>query len=160
MNSRKYTKTAGALEEIIMRAEFGPGKYYLGDICYVLQDAIYKIIWGKKYNYEEGQFTLTDDGIGECIESFAVASTAYGDGEYVDLQGRKYPVDAGVIGIVPALMWKITEELIKKNALGTVLDIKQHLIFEAEGGIFTITADDEKIVIDTELDEDWEGWER
>lgn len=141
-----------------MRAEFGPGKYFLGELCYVLKDDIYKDVWGKKHNYEEGQFDLEDDN--GHSESFAVAQTAYGDGEYHDQQGREYCVDAGVIGIIPSSMWKVSATDIASKGLGTVLTIKKELTMNAENGIFTVTADDEEIVIDTnqpELDdEDWD----
>jgi len=162
-----------------MQAKFGPGQYYLGDICYVLKDDIYKDIWGKQYKYEEGCFeaSVQKKHLTVCQEeltvlekeSFAVASTAWGDGEYQDGQGRKYGVDAGVIGIVPFSMWKVDAIGIAERELGTVLTIKKELTMNAENGIFTVTADDEEIVIDTknqpelddkDWDKDWdEGWD-
>lgn len=73
--------------------------FYIGDICYVLDDEIYSGVWGAA-EYEDGEYT-TPSG-----HKFAVASTAYGDGSYNDQDGNEYGVDAGVIGIVP---WELLE---------------------------------------------------
>lgn len=45
---------------IYFNAKFGPGRYFIGDICYALPDEVYDKIWGDKYEYEEG-----------CYEGFA-----------------------------------------------------------------------------------------
>lgn len=142
-----------------MRAEFGPGKYFLGDICYVLKDEIYNDVWGKKHKYEEGVFAVRDANL-SSDESFAVAPTAWGDGKYFDDQNRSYCVDAGVIGIVPISMWKTTAGDIVERGLGTILDIKGKLVMNAEAGIFKIMADNEEILIDTKNeDEDDEDYD-
>ena len=70
--------------------------FYIGDICYVLDDSIYRGIWAKEHNFDDGCFEVPGTGY-----SFAVGSTAYGDGCYCDEHGNRYGVDAGVIGIVP-----------------------------------------------------------
>ena len=76
-----------------LRSDIG---FYIGDICYALSDKMYHEIWGDKYRWEDGEFEMMDSGF-----NFAVGSTAYGDGCYTDQYGHEYPVDAGVIGIVP-----------------------------------------------------------
>lgn len=73
--------------------------FYVGDICYVLDDDFYDKEWGS-HDYADGEYE-TEFG------KFAVGSTAYGDGEYADIDGHEYSVDAGVIGIVP---WEILEK--------------------------------------------------
>jgi len=82
--------------------------FYIGDICYVLADNIYSLIWGDIYDY-----SMPKDGFivpkGTMVNNLplerdfvvCVESTAYGDGEYYDNNGHIYPVDAGVIGVVP-----------------------------------------------------------
>jgi hypothetical protein len=133
---------------------FGPGVYWLGDICYVLRDDIYDDVWGKQYHYEEGTFEFEG-------KEFAVAGTAYGDGAYRGSNGELYGVDAGVIGIVP-------DELVDPDKAGTAmysteLDVKKELKFLAHKGVFLITVDGREIIIDTahqdltELHEDVEG---
>ena len=69
-------------------------KFYIGDICYVLNDDLYQNIWGGKYDFRDG---VIDFGINQVL----VHGTAYGDGCYSDNKGNTYGVDAGVIGVVP-----------------------------------------------------------
>lgn len=69
-------------------------KFYIGDICYVLNDNNYAGIWGYKYDFKDG---IIDCGINQVL----VHGTAYGDGCYEDNKGNTYGVDAGVIGVVP-----------------------------------------------------------
>ena len=72
------------------------GKYYIGDLCYVL-DAV----WDEFCNITiggndllDGEFTLPDG------RRFASYGTAYGDGIYSDQLGNRYGVDAGLIGCI------------------------------------------------------------
>ena len=73
-----------------------PGTYYVGDLCYVLNDS-----WD-----EFCSITIKDE---ECLSGgfrfkdgreFVTFQTIYGDGTYRDRDGREYPVDAGLIGCV------------------------------------------------------------
>jgi hypothetical protein len=74
------------------------GKYYVGDLCYVLHDAWDEvcslIIQPGQGRLLDGEFNLKDG------RRFAIFSTAYGDGTYYDQQGREYGVDAGSIGCI------------------------------------------------------------
>ena len=74
------------------------GKYYVGDLCYVLHSEWNEVcdltIRGDGVAVLDGEFQLSDG------RRFAIHSTAYGDGEYYDDRGRSYGVDAGVIGCV------------------------------------------------------------
>lgn len=79
---------------------FEPGKYYVGDLCYVLGDR-----WDE---FCELTIKPSDKGM-ECLDGgfimkdgtrFWQHCTMYGDGTYRDTQGRKYAVDAGLIGVV------------------------------------------------------------
>lgn len=129
--------------------------FYIGDICYVLNDEIYYGIWGAA-GFEDGIYQVPERG---C--RFAVAGTAYGDGEFEDTQLRQYGVDAGVIGLVPA-------ELIDKETRGGhYFEGPGRAVFSAEGGCFEITLPiGETIYIDTHdhwededdyyEEEDWE----
>ena len=69
-------------------------RFYIGDICYVLNEDLYQNIWGDKYGFKDG---IIDFGINQVL----VHGTAYGDGCYCDNEGNMYGVDAGVIGVVP-----------------------------------------------------------
>ncbi len=70
-----------------------PGKYWIGDICYCLDDKVYDTIFGG-FGYDGGFYTHKDGGF------FMVDGTAWGDGAYAGSDGFTYGVDAGIIGIV------------------------------------------------------------
>lgn len=73
-----------------------PGKYYVGDLCYVLHGD-----WN-----EVCDLTIDDNSVKNGIfklkdgRQFAMYSTMYGDGQYYDYQGRAYSVDSGTIGCI------------------------------------------------------------
>ena len=141
--------------KVTVKSEKG---FYVGDICYVLSDNVYCDVWGKN-GYSDGEFLDPETGL-----KFAVAGTAYGDGEYEGSNGKWYPVDAGVIGIVPL-------ELVEKECglnLGSVHECAGEAIMEAEGGRFTFTLPNGKVIeIDTaedgedeDDDSDLEWWQK
>lgn len=72
------------------------GTYYVGDLCYVLHDEWDEVCSLIINNGRclQGEFNLKDG------RRFAIYNTAYGDGTYVDGQGREYYVDAGCIGAI------------------------------------------------------------
>ena len=125
-------------------ATFGPGKYFIGDICYALPDDKYDSIWGDKYKYQDGVY-----------EGFAVHGTAYGDGEYYGSDGVSYSVDAGVIGIVD-----IGEEQrycdYELNRLGKIVEVQDCVIMNCDkDGNFEFTVDGKSFEIITDgSDED------
>jgi hypothetical protein len=72
------------------------GTYYVGDLCYVLNDewsdfCDRTIVDGRCLN---GEIVLSN---GVRVASY---QTAYGDGLYNDADGKRYAVDAGLIGCV------------------------------------------------------------
>lgn len=75
-----------------------PGTYYVGDLCYVMHPQwkqVCDLMFATEGNSVlDGEFNLPN-GV-----RFALSSTAYGDGVYYDTEGRKYPVDAGLIGCI------------------------------------------------------------
>ena len=73
------------------------GKYYIGDLCYVMNDAEWLevcdlTIQGSRVI--DGEFQLKDG------RRFAMYGTAYGDGTYYDYYGHSYSVDSGSIGCI------------------------------------------------------------
>lgn len=101
--------------------------FYVGDICYVLNDDIYFGVWRDKYQFEDGQ-CYTDDG-----NSFGVASTAYGDGCYVGSDGVCYGVDAGVLGVVPL---ELVSNIDNAKELGRVVEGAGEAVMAAKDGLF------------------------
>ena len=92
-------------------AKMPAGEYWIGDLCYVLDndwDEVCNCLFPKKndpdQSLESGGFQL-ENGV-----KFAVYSTAWGDGGYLDQNGKCYSVDAGVIGCVKVSdLYKIGE---------------------------------------------------
>lgn len=75
------------------------GRYYVGDLCYVMHDVwdeVCDLMFPSSYNGDGvyGKFKLKDG------REFAVYPTMYGDGAYYDGAGNEYSVDAGVIGCI------------------------------------------------------------
>ena len=126
-------------------AELGPGKYFIGDICYALEKDTYSQIWGDKFQYEDGCYK--DFG-------FAVAGTMYGDGCYNGNDGVSYCVDAGVLGITNISKQQRYDDS-ELNRLGKIVDVKQSISMERlENGEFIFIVDGEQFSIYTGYDED------
>ena len=126
--------------------------FYIGDLCYAMPDELYYEIWGRTYNFDDGMF----NDPGSALQ-FAVGSTAYGDGMYKGSNGFWYPVDAGVIGVVPLELCREDRSPFKEY--GSVIEQAGTVTFEAECGKFSIELPDgSKFSIDTSCeDEDEEG---
>ncbi len=119
------------------------GYYLIGDCCYVLRTPHYDWDDFCKQFFDDGESIKIDD------HEIVAYSTAYGDGEYFDQEGRSYPVDAALIGIVPASMWK-----------GEGVPDDCHLIYFENDFVCEDLGDGKlsfgRIVIDT--DPEWEYW--
>jgi hypothetical protein len=76
------------------------GKYYVGDLCYVMSNDEWKEICGllfegrNDYGVNQGEFTMKD---GRRIASY---HTAYGDGVYESNIHTSHSVDSGGIGCI------------------------------------------------------------
>lgn len=72
------------------------GKYYVGDLCYVIKDEWDEIcnLTTEGFRCLSGEFQLADG------RRFAMYSTKYGDGEYWLSNGKSLGVDSGTIGCV------------------------------------------------------------
>lgn len=127
--------------------------FYIGDICYVLSRKVYDEIWGNQHAYQEGKIQVGD-------QAFVVDRTAHGDGTFADNNGRKYSVDAGVIGCVPfelVDMDKIHESydpgadpIDILNDLGLFIEGSRAEFETDDEGLFTITVDNQiTVIIDT-----------
>lgn len=78
------------------------GKYYIGDLCYVIKGDKWDEVCSLTYPYTglnrgkqvEGEFFLEDG------RQFCIFSTMYGDGVYYSNEGDEIGVDSGTIGCV------------------------------------------------------------
>lgn len=73
---------------------FPAGTYYIGDPCYAFQGDAWDSI------LEESDYFNAET----ATRNMWAGSTAHGDGTYNDQFGNEYPVDAGLIGIMPIEM--------------------------------------------------------
>jgi len=83
--------------EVVMPA----GRYYVGDPCYAIESQELWMQFLESCDYFRASH-VAHVGVAKVIVGF---STAYGDGVYQDQQGREYPVDAGLLGVVPIAWW-------------------------------------------------------
>jgi len=112
------------------------GKYYIGDLCYVMDDAEWEefcSITIDGHNVIDGEFQLKDG------RRFATYGTAYGDGVYHDQYGHSYSVDAGLIGCIKV-------EDIRSEKYENLLDLGSIMEF-----------DNSFVTLGGRGDEGWEG---
>ena len=81
-----------------VEVEVPAGKYVLGDPCYAVpEDAWYPLLQSCNY-FDDPIGTVKDATRHFLVLAF---STKWGDGSYRGTDGNVYPVDAGLIGLVP-----------------------------------------------------------
>jgi hypothetical protein len=82
-----------------VEVEVPAGKYILGDPCYAVPDSDWDGLL-QSCNYFNSPIGYIKDG----LQEFPVLAfgTRWGDGCYAGTDGNLYPVDAGLIGLVPA----------------------------------------------------------
>lgn len=107
---------------------FEPGKYWIGDLCYVMDDKWDEVCDAMidGHDVKEGGFVLKDG------TEFAMFNTAWGDGTYLDNSGHEYPVDSGGIGIIKF------DDVTAANVhveLGRIVEFKSPFIAENVDGI-------------------------
>ena len=117
-----------------------PGKYYIGDLCYVMHsewDEFCSLtIVGDKVL--DGEFNLKDG------RRFATFTTKWGDGTYKDEQGHTYGVDAGLIGCINVK--DITPSELENLKDGRVIEFVQDFSTFSAGGVIRFGS----VVIDTD----------
>jgi hypothetical protein len=92
------------VDRIVRKATVPAGDYYVGDPCYSVPDDLW-MAWLEAADYTTPgrEHVLVADIDGHPAVG---VSTAFGDGVYEDWEGREYPVDAGLIGLVPVRVAK------------------------------------------------------
>ncbi len=123
--------------------ELPSGNYWIGDLCYVLNQELYDdIVLGGG----DGVFKVSmDNAVPEFI---AFAGTYAGDGNYlVKLNNKKggvVSVDAGIIGIVHTSLMEYQEK-----HLGFYYSSQNSIKVQMYDGIFKFTSKNDKITINT-----------
>ena len=126
-----------------------PGKYYLGDPSFVINEKTYYDKFGDIYNFQSGKYDLLNNKI-----DFVVHKTHYGDGVYEDTKNRKYKVTSGLIGLVHESMIHDIS-IAKKN--GVIFHFLDVFNFIYNGGMFTIKSGKFIIEINTQNEEEYDS---
>ena len=129
------------------------GKYWVGDLCYVLGNRWSEVcdIVIDGHTCLSGEFEL--NGV-----AFAMYGTAHGDGVYHDAKMRSYPVDSGTIGCV--LLDDIDDGA--NTSLGNIIEFSHDFVTGESDG--TIRFGELEIITDEfewEEEEEWmeEEWD-
>ena len=122
------------------------GRYYIGDLCYVIEEwnDVCLIIQGDKC--VDGEFTLPDG------RRFANYGTAYGDGRYHSNIGTEHPVDSGRIGCLK--VEDITKDVLDATDVGAVVDFASDFETGVDDGV--ISFGHVEISTDPDRDDDYE----
>ena len=78
-----------------------PGTYWVGDPGYAFDDRALWIALLESANYKDHPRVLNAVISNDQDFMFCATNTEFGDGTYFDSDGREYPVDAGLLGVVP-----------------------------------------------------------
>ena len=137
------------------------GKYWVGDLCYVLSEEWDEFCAITMPNGDclDGEFALSDG------RKFAFSRTAYGDGVFSDQFGRQYGVDAGLIGCIRVEDIHNFDSR-RESKLGHVVDMKDDFILRGSdegndwdgvitiGDVYISTAEEEDYDEEEEEEED------
>jgi len=129
--------------ESILKFNAPAGEYYIGDLCYVLNDYFYDTIFGGLGAYKSGLYK--EKG---TTNFFLVDNTTYGDGLYHGNDGKEFNVDAGIIGICPKALCK------KNDGGGQFYTFSQPVRCSFAAGKFEFRSGYLHLVIDTMASED------
>ena len=128
-----------------------PGKYFVGDPCYVKPNDHYWLDFCDSTEYFER------DGV-----TIASAGTAFGDGIYNDQEGRSYCVDSGLIGATSLDHITDKDVLNHLDDLGVVADFSEPFEVISDGGVIQVghiridTIGDDEDEDDLDDDDEWD----
>lgn len=108
------------------------GRYWVGDLCYILHDEWSEVCDHLNFESRAGMHQLADG------RKFGVGFTAYGDGTYSSNVGFTFGVDAGLIGCILVDDIKKTAE--NDLSLGKIVEFTQPFTvsYTEDGGIIHI----------------------
>lgn len=129
------------------------GEYIVGDPCYAVPGERW-MEWLEAADYQSEdsrRFMLAElDG-----HPIAAVGTAHGDGCYDGSDGNRYPVDAGIIGLVPTSLPGAIEEQAKYTDRSPVVTFERDFQCSYEDDEGVITLGHIKITTDPDEGEDW-----
>jgi hypothetical protein len=137
-----------------VRQTLPAGIYWFGDLCYVLNDAVYDAAFGA-YAYRDGYYTQTNTN-----HRFLVHGTAYGDGNYDDDHGNSYSVDAGILSLASLSVIDGGVEQVPRPGesipwnMGVLRHFTEEVDCDFRGSIFTVRSGNLSFTVNTWNDED------
>jgi len=121
------------------------GKYYVGDLCYVMTDEEWDEVCGllfegrSDHGCNEGEFTLKDG------RRFASYHTAYGDGRYESNMWTDHSVDSGGIGCIRLEDIRRGDTFDDIKTFGAVMNFPVDFVTGKEDGVIQF----DRVTIDT-----------
>ncbi len=141
-----YTSTFVGSWNDISTFELPSGRYWIGDLCYVMERNLYDDII-----YTNGIYKVKPNNRQHSFVAFD--STYAGDGTYeVIVNGKKVRdigVDAGLIGIIEDCLIEPEDE---KDTLGLFVTFQDPITVAMKNGVFVFYCNNDKITIDTKGD--------
>lgn len=125
--------------------EFPAGLYYVGDLCYLLQNEKNEIHNSMYYKYVcgfiYGKENKRKSRFVKCENVSFLAyfdNTAYGDGGFRDNKGNHYSVDAALIGIVQLTDEELLEKAkyIEEKSDGKIIEFNEPFLVSSKRGVF------------------------
>lgn len=126
------------------------GKYFLCDPCYVIDTpSDWMRFLNKCADKDDSEYDLNGDVCNGHYEELPEGTkvlafaTSYGDGTYTDQHGNQYPVDSGLLGLVPFKYAPDTKDIDK---FGKIIEFGEETLCFTKDGILTFGS----YIIDTE----------
>ena len=125
------------------------GRYYVGDLCYVMTDKEWDEFCALTIvdnDCVQGEFTFADG------RRFATYGTRWGDGEYRSNINSKHSVDSGTIGCIrlnEINIEKLNEE--EMEELGAIVNFDSDFVTRESDGLIIFG----NVIINTDSDEEY-----
>lgn len=123
-----------------MTIEVPAGRYVIGDPCYAISGSKRWSGFGNSCDWFDGS------AIARLGDQWIVGfGTAYGDGLYRGSDGNNYPVDSGLLGLVPVEFADTTQDL-------PIIEMSSSGLCFYDNGVIHLGP----VKIDTDPDDEWE----
>lgn len=110
-----------------MKKELNPGKYYIGDPCYLF-DKSWLSILKETNHFKKSKLIDTTD--------FFIHNTQWGDGGYQGSDNFIYCVSSGLLGILPFHLINIDNKLDLKDTFFRIITFEKKFECSYNKGVF------------------------
>lgn len=137
--------------EQIFSYEMPKGKYFIGDLSYILPNEIYNNYIDSSVS-EDSVVRVTTESGKEFLSYFGL--TFDSEGVFKDNQGKKYKISTGMIGIVQLYDQDMISNAnrLMADGLAQIVEFDEEISVSSEAGIFYFG----HIIVDTTVYEDEE----